>query len=662
MATKGKAEEEVQQGFLTVKTRTGTLPLHRVIMDNMQSGMTVALVSVPLSISLGIASISGDDPTAPAKGVATAFWGGITAGCFASSDLNIVGPAGALSGMLKSYTIEFGDSGVLPYLSVMSACITCLFWMLNVQRYLLLMPKAVFEGFTLAVAIVIGCNQINMAFDLKPPGPKKEHFHENFVESLKVLPELSPAPAVFFLVNVALLLLLVKYLPKVKGISVPWTVVVPIVSILAGYLSHEELLGGFSLPTLKSKYGTLEPQIFRLPEHPPTYYSSGKMGSLFSAAFGIAFVAILETLISAKIAEQKSGWAFSDSGETLGLALSHAVCGFVGALPPTGVFVRTSLNMQCGATHRISQVINAIMVFIISVAAMPIFSYLPQASVAALLVFASVRMAPIDYIAELWHSDRVSCALLCLTATVCVFSDPVYGLIVGMVIALLRDASETAAADARLTVSKPGDHSAASDCDISPDASPSSGLNGRSISTGTIIFDQAAKVTPSRSPISRAVKALKHKGGFAQLDQSVWSALPGSVVLYEPIGAVVYLASERHLARLKALAHQKPLAVVISLELTTRLDIDGCEVIGKAIDALHDVEIRVAVVLPDSLVATCLRQAKWFGALRRGGAVFAHRSEAINHCSDQDVELAVEQVPCENARLVQHSEAGMSSP
>merc|ERR1712151_599175 len=124
--------------------------------------------------------------------------------------------------------------------------------------------------------------------------------------------------------------------------------------------------------------------------------------------------------------------------------VSHIVCGVFGAIPPTGVFVRTSLNVQLDATHRLSQIINAMFVLLIAVVAMPAFSYLPQASVAGLLVFASVRMAPISYITSLWRKDKGSCAVLVFTTLVCVFRDPVEGLVVGMIIALLRDAAGTA--------------------------------------------------------------------------------------------------------------------------------------------------------------------------------------------------------------------------
>jgi len=253
---------------------------HQLLMENWQSGVTVAMVSVPLSISLGIASVAGDDDAAaPTMGVATAFWGGLTAGLFGSSDHNIVGPAGALSGMLNSYTIQFNGSGVLPYLSLISAVWCFLFWLLNLQRYLLLMPKAVFEGFTMAVAVIIGFNQMNMAFGLRPSGPKHEHFYENVVESFKVLDKAQLAPTIFFFVTCGLLLALAKYLPKIalakyvakteeqkrKGYSIPWTVIIPLSTLIFGYLSNTDNLGGIELPTLKDKYGTLTARVFEPP-------------------------------------------------------------------------------------------------------------------------------------------------------------------------------------------------------------------------------------------------------------------------------------------------------------------------------------------------------------------------------------------------------------
>ncbi|CAE6933578.1 yvdB [Symbiodinium sp. CCMP2456] len=605
-----------------LKTRLGYQPIHRVLIDNWQSGLTVAMVSVPLSISLGIASVSGGDPAAPLMGVSTAFWGGLCASLFSSSDFNIIGPAGALSGMLSSATIKFGGAGVLPYLSLLSSAVICLIYLLGLQRYLLLMPTAVFEGFTLAVAFIIGLGQLQMALDLRPDGHKSEHFHENVLRSIQALHSYSLAPAILFFVVTVLLLTLVKYASKIRGKSIPWTVLLPLFTILLGYLSDKDMLGGIILPTLKDKYGTLQARIVEVPSVPLADFAAGDVFGLIRNAFGIAFVAILETLISAKIAEQRMNYPFDSGRETFGLMVCHAVCGVVGALPPTGVFVRTSLNVQLGATHRLSQMINAIAVFLIFVVAMPVFSYLPQAAVAALLVFASIRMAPVHYIAKLWRTDKKSCFLLVLTSLICIFVDPVYGLIVGMVVALLRNAAETARAESRVTLDK-------AEMEVSDTGTPLSGQHGALSHWATSSFDDAANLGVKPSPLTR-IKQLIERFACGKPPREHSNALHKhktfrgfKTVLYEPMGSVTFLCASKHLSRLQALLEKKPNRLIISLEHVTRIDIDGSDNLAKAVEEIKDAECDVRLVVPELLLqGVILQKALWVDQLRTEGHIY----------------------------------------
>jgi len=407
-----------------VQTKHGRQHLKDVILDqnNWIAGVTVALVSVPLSISLGIAS-----GTTPIRGVATAIFGGLCAGIFGSSDYNIVGPAGALSGMLMSYVVQYGED-VLPWLSLISAVICALCALLRLDTYMLLMPKSVFEGFTVGVALIIGLNQINFACGLMP-GKKHALFVMNIVESIKTLGETRPTSLIVFALQAPALWFLMRKLPKI-----PWTVILPVVSIPLGVLCDGGHLG-FDLLTLKSKYGVLEPEIVQ-----PLRPCDATFLDMLIPSFSIAIVAVLETLISAKIASDRVDREFSELGELRGLVISHAVCGFTGAMPPTGVFVRTSLNTSLGATHRFSQTLNAIVVALITLALMPIFSYLPQATIAAILVVAAVRMTPFSYLKKLWAQDKGALALCLVTALICVGEDPVIGLAAGMVMALLAGA------------------------------------------------------------------------------------------------------------------------------------------------------------------------------------------------------------------------------
>jgi len=422
---------------MTVETKHGKQHLKEVVKEpgNWRAGLTVAMVSVPLSIALGIAS-----GTTPQRGVTTAIFGGLCGGLFASSDYNIIGPAGALSGMFSAYSFKWTDD-VLPWLSLVSAAICAFCALTKLHTYMLFMPTAVFEGFTVGVALIIGLNQINFACGLTGLH-KHGHFYMNVVESITHLHQLKWESVLVFAVEMPLLWFLMRKFPKI-----PWTVIIPVLSIPLGALSNHGFLGGFELLTLQSKYGMLEASLVT-PLKPLTQLVPPKetMGFLI-AALSTAVVAVLETLISAKIAATRVDRTFDELLEMRGLTISHVVCGLAGCMPPTGVFVRTSLNTNLGATHRFAQFLNAMCVLIIFMATMPAFSYMPQATIAALLVVASIRMTPMTYLKKLWRENKGALALCVVTALICVMEDPVVGLAVGMVIALLRGAKKTLVAD-----------------------------------------------------------------------------------------------------------------------------------------------------------------------------------------------------------------------
>eukprot|EP00927_Polykrikos_kofoidii_P085362 TRINITY_DN926_c0_g1_i4.p1 TRINITY_DN926_c0_g1~~TRINITY_DN926_c0_g1_i4.p1 ORF type:complete len:629 (+),score=74.09 TRINITY_DN926_c0_g1_i4:72-1889(+) len=419
----------------TVMTKKGEQSVLDVVkdFDNWRAGVTVALVSVPLSIALGIAS-----GTSPTRGVTTAIFGGLSSGLLGSSDYNIVGPAGALSGMFTAYSIQWGDD-VLPWISLVSSAMVAATTFFKLHSYMLFMPKSVFEGFTVAVAIIIGLKQINFACGLNP-AKKDKHFYKNVYYSIMTLDETVWSSLIIFAITTPLLFVLMRKVPKI-----PWTVVIPVLSIPLGALAEHDILP-FEILTLKSKYN-FEPKLVEPLKPLGSLVPPDQMVQFLVASLSTCIVAVLETLISAKIAESRVDRSFDHELEMRGLTLGHITCGLTGAMPPTGVFVRTSLNVTLGATYRFSQLLNALLVLIIFMAAMPVFSFLPQATIASMLVVASIRMTPMSYLKQLGREDKGELALCIVTALICVFEDPVVGLAVGAVIALLRGAMATLIAE-----------------------------------------------------------------------------------------------------------------------------------------------------------------------------------------------------------------------
>ncbi|EKX48565.1 hypothetical protein GUITHDRAFT_136674 [Guillardia theta CCMP2712] len=426
-------------------TTVGPVSLIQALSDNIRPALLVAVVSVSLSIGLGIASGS-----TPLAGLRTAIWGGLFCGAFGSSPFNIIGPAGALAGQLSKYSSMWGPD-VLPWIAICSGFLCAVILKLNLQKYMLFMPKSVFEGFTVAVAFGIGLKQINYACGLHGLH-KHEHFIENVWESIKNLPHARMSSLALFVPETILLFVLLKKVPKI-----PWMVIVPFVTIIFGYVASGES-EGFSLDTLKTEFGVLTNDIIEFPDFSVVERIASNFGAFASACFSVCLVAVLETLISAKIADFRAHdnflGSFDEGKELRALAGAQVLCGLLGGLPPTGVFVRTSVNQLNGATHVLSQWMNAIFVMIITVATMPVFSYLPLSSVASILVVSSVRMIPMHFLHDLWKNDKSHFGLCMFTAAVGIWSDPVEGLLGGMLIAFLMGAMSSNTASGAVVMEK----------------------------------------------------------------------------------------------------------------------------------------------------------------------------------------------------------------
>lgn len=387
------------------------------ILENWKSGLTVALISVPLSVSLAVASGAN-----PSMGIITAVWAGIFASIFGGSNFNIVGPAGALTGLLMAFSISHG-MGAMPMLAIFSGIFILISYILKLERYLVLVPATVMHGFSLGVAFMIGLGQLNFAFGLKDL-PKHSEFISNVLTTFSHISEIHLVTFSIFLFFLIALFLLVKLLPKLPAI-----IAITPLGIILGYLIKTR--GYFSgVDTLGDRFSDVSINLFSFP-----VFSFDS--SLLTPALGVAFIAILETLISAKIADNMTNTKFKARKEMLGLSFANIGSGIFGGLPATGVFVRTSLNVKAGATHKISATINAIAVAFICIFFFNYFAYLPMAVIASILVFASIRMIEIKSFVTLWYKARKDFWLAIFTASVMIGVDTVVGLLIGSILALL---------------------------------------------------------------------------------------------------------------------------------------------------------------------------------------------------------------------------------
>lgn len=629
--------------FTSCATSKGSQPLMTVLKENLLPASTVTLVSIPLSMALGIASGAG-----PVTGLITAVVSGGVAGFFSSSAFNIVGPAGALAGLLMRYSMIYGPE-ILPWLSLVSAIIVFVVTALKLHVYCMFMPKCVFEGFTLGVALTIGLGQLDAGFGLTAgPPPHVHSIHLSpitmkLAASCQALHTIQLSSTLLFVIGTLGMLLLFKWKP-----SIPWPVPFAMLTLLLGALCDPEAFGVIpvSLSTLRMRYGFLEPSfanplvpLWDLVENAEV--NGGGYGDFMVGAMSVSLVAILETLISAKIAAVKAGMDFDVETELWGLGLAHIACGICGAMPPTGVFVRTSVNLRTGATHKTSQAVHALFIAIVLGLCIRVCSFIPEAAVAAILVVSAMRMAPVEYIASVWQNARHAFSLLLVVAVLCLVIDSVVGLAVGTIVGLLWVAKETAQGHAEVSVSTRGGKMNMN-ADGTPqmktiDAlkmdrlgrSPRSGQNSARSATdrsrASIVFDEVPFLTTTvaKAPIRTRASFLSyatrdhesplHTPRFEEI-QAEKSAQIGDVLsergdrvyLYRFLGQVSYLNGEKHMERISTILQAWPKAIVLDLCHVAWIDTDGLDAFEQILLEIKMAKVKVFLSAARPLVQEVL--------------------------------------------------------
>lgn len=393
------------------------------IRKNWQSGLTVSLVSIPLSVSLAIAS-----GATPIMGIVTAIWAGLIASIFAGSNFNIVGPTGALSGILATYAIGHGLS-TLPSIAIITGIIIFIAYLLRLERYMKFIPANTVQGFTLGVAFIIAFNQFNFAFGIKGL-PAHERFIDNVIESITHISQGSLETGIVFVLFLATMFALIRFAPKLPTLfRLPPAVLLSPVGILLGYLSLNKLIP-LHLQTLGEKYADLSGTIF-LPNHLDLLSRPVLITSLT-----VAIIAILETMISAKIADALTKTKHQQSREILALSLANIGSGLMGGIPATAALARTALNIKSGADNKISATISSISVAVISIFLLTFFKFIPMAVIAAILVNVAIRMVEREHLERMFRIDRKNFVIAIIVAVITIYEDPIIGIIVGTAISL----------------------------------------------------------------------------------------------------------------------------------------------------------------------------------------------------------------------------------
>jgi len=396
-----------------------TLPDYsrRLFAGDAIASVTVAMVALPLSIAIAIAS-----GAPPAAGLITAVIGGFLISGLGGSRVQIGGPTGAFIVVVYGVIQAHGLAG-LQFATLMAGIILIAAALLRAGRLIALIPEAVIEGFTVGIAIVIATSQLRDLLGLSTAS-----LPAAFLEKLPVLwaarDTLNLAAVAVGVGTVAGIFALRWLIPRVPG-----PVIVVTLASLVAALAH------LPIDTVGSRYGAL-PAGLPWPALPPI--SLAKISELMSSALIIAFLAGIESLLSAIVADRMIGGAHRSNAELLAQGAANIASPLFGGLPATGAIARTATNVRAGGRTPVAGMLHALVILGVMAVAAPLAGYLAMPALAGLLVVTAWTMSEPHRWPERLRARATDQFLLFLTMALTVLADLTVAIAVGTGIGLAQ--------------------------------------------------------------------------------------------------------------------------------------------------------------------------------------------------------------------------------
>jgi len=381
------------------------------------AGLTVAIVALPLSMAIAIAS-----GVTPDRGLYTAAIGGFVVSVLGGSRFQVGGPAGAFIVLVAAAADKFGVDG-LALATIMAGFILLAIGFLRLGTFIKYIPYPVTVGFTAGIAVIIFASQIKDLLGLtlagKEPGP--------IVDKLAAL---APALTTANPSAVALTVLVVGVIVALRRLRPHWPgllIAVSLASVLAAALH-------LPVETIGSRFGGI-PQMLPAPHLPP--FSVAKAVELLPTAISFALLGSIESLLSAVVADAMTGRRHRSNCELVAQGFANIASALFGGICVTGAIARTATNIRAGARGPVAGMLHAVFLLLFMAVAAPLARYIPLAALAGLLATVAWNMAEKHAFATLLRASRGDAVVLLATFLLTVFRDLTEGILVGFGIGVL---------------------------------------------------------------------------------------------------------------------------------------------------------------------------------------------------------------------------------
>ena len=380
------------------------------------AGMTVAIVALPLAMALGIASGASPD-----KGLVTAVVAGFLISAMGGSRVQVGGPTGAFVVVIFNVIAQHGYDGLL-IATFLAGFILIAAGVLRFGQMIKFIPHPVVTGFTAGIAVIIASSQVKDFLGLSIAEVPAE-FVPKWQAYWSAMASTSWATLGVGAGSLAIIILLRKFAPKLPA----FLIAVLISSIAVVVLK-------LPVDTIGSRFPDI-PAGLPMPSLPEI--SLAKINAVLPSAFTIAFLAGIEALLSAVVADGMIGTRHRSNQELIGQGVANLGSALFGGLPATGAIARTATNIRSGAQTPVAGILHAVFLLLFVLFATDLMAFVPMAALAAVLFMVAWGMSEYERFLALLRMPNSDRAVLLLTFGLTVLVDLTVAIGVGVTLASL---------------------------------------------------------------------------------------------------------------------------------------------------------------------------------------------------------------------------------
>ncbi|MEK7265228.1 MAG: SulP family inorganic anion transporter [Pseudomonadota bacterium] len=398
------------------------------------AGLTVAIVALPLSMAIAIASGLG-----PERGLYAAIVGGFFVSLLGGSRFQVGGPAGAFIVLVAATATKHGIDGVILATFLAGLMLTAAGY-LRLGSYVQLIPFPVTVGFTAGIAVIIFSSQIKDLFGLTTSGEGHGPILDTLKADVAAAGSLNPYALFIAAMTIAIIVAFRKWRPNIPGILIA----VAAASIAAAL---------FKLPveTISSRFGAI-PQGLPMPALP--VFSIAKIAAIMPDAFAFFLLGAIESLLSATVADSMTGRRHRSNCELTAQGAANIATSFFGGMIVTGTIARTATNIRAGAHGPVAGMLHSAFLLAFMIVAAPLAGYAPLASLAGVLAIVAWNMVEKESFAALIRASRGDAAALLATFFLTIFRSLTEAIAAGVAIGAVAFIHRMASA-AQVTTASP---------------------------------------------------------------------------------------------------------------------------------------------------------------------------------------------------------------